>query len=85
MSKIKTESSQNLADKKVIELIVKPNSSKSSFSFDKDRKVFVFQVKSPPEDGKANTEILKMIKKETGKTAKIISGATSRKKLVKLE
>lgn len=71
--------------KKVICVVVKPNSSKTEINFDSEKDVFVVRVKAPAEDGKANTEVIKLIKKETGKEARIISGATSRKKLVKLE
>jgi uncharacterized protein (TIGR00251 family) len=72
-------------ESKVIEVHVKPNSKNNSISFDEEKKVYVFSVKAPAEDGKANAEIIKLIKKESGKIGKIISGATSRKKLIKLE
>jgi uncharacterized protein (TIGR00251 family) len=72
-------------ESKVIEVQVKPNSGKSEIIFDEDKNMFFVYVKSAAEDGKANTEVLKLIKKESGKTGKIISGATSRKKLIKLD
>jgi uncharacterized protein (TIGR00251 family) len=73
-----------LFDKKVIEVIVKPNSGKNEIIFDEEKKICVVHVKVPAEDGKANSQVLKIIKKESGMTGKIISGATSRKKLIKL-
>ncbi|MGV8162571.1 MAG: DUF167 domain-containing protein [Candidatus Nanoarchaeia archaeon] len=85
MSKIDNELKISLSGKKVIELIVKPKSSKSEINFDAENQVFIFKVKSLAEDGKANAEILKMIKKQTGKESRIISGATSRRKLVRVE
>ena len=72
-------------ESKVIEARVKPGSGKSEMIFDGQKNEYVFYLKSQAEDGKANAEILKLIKKESGKTGKIISGATSRKKLIKLE
>ncbi len=76
---------EHLTGKKVIEIHVKPHSSKNEIIFDDEKQVFIFCVKSPAEDGKANAEVLKMLKRETGKNVKIISGATSRKKLIKLD
>jgi len=70
---------------KVISLQVKPNSKKSEILFDEEKKSYVFFVKSPAEDGKANEEVLKLIRKEFKKSGKLISGATSRKKLIKLD
>lgn len=70
---------------KVIEAHVKPNSGKSEIVFDEEKKIYIFHVKAQAEDGKANSEVLKLIKKQSGKEGKIISGATSRKKLIRLE
>jgi uncharacterized protein (TIGR00251 family) len=80
MSRIRTLNFDNI---KVIEVQVKPNSKISSIIYDDEKKVYVFSVKAQAEDGKANEEVLKLLKKETGKVGKIISGATSRKKLIK--
>ena len=63
MSKTKT-SNFNLENKKVIEVKVKPNSKNSSVAFDEENNIYTFSVKSPPEDGKANEEIIKIIKKD---------------------
>lgn len=61
---------------------VKPNSSRSEILEEKDGILHV-ALKSPPEDGKANIELLKLLKKEFGKDYVIISGHTSRLKLLK--
>jgi uncharacterized protein (TIGR00251 family) len=74
-----------ISELKVIEANVKPNSGRSEIIFDEEKKIFNFYIKSSPEDGKANAEVLKLIKKVSGKKGKIISGATSRKKLIRLE
>lgn len=81
MSKIKSFN----FELKVINVNVKPSSGRSEIVFDEQKKEYVFYVKAPAEDGKANSEVLKLIKKESGKKGKIISGATSRKKLIRLE
>jgi len=75
----------NFENVKAIEVQVKPGSKNNSVVFDEEKKVYIVSVKAPAEDGKANAEVLKLIKKESGCTGKIISGATSRKKLIKLE
>jgi uncharacterized protein (TIGR00251 family) len=72
-------------ESKVIEVHVKPNSKNHSIVFDEERKIYVVLVKAAAEDGKANAEVLKLIKKASGRTGKIISGATSKKKLIKLD
>ena len=72
-------------ESKVIEIRVKPGSGRSEIVFDAQKKEYVFYVKAQAEDGKANDEVLKIIRKESGKEGKIISGATSRKKLIRLE
>lgn len=77
--------SLNFENMKVIEVHVKPNSRENLIYFDEEKKVYIACVKAQAEDGKANSELLKILKKESGKTGKIISGAASRKKLIKLE
>ena len=42
-------------------------------------------LKKAPEDGKANLELEKFLKKEFGATAKIIKGFTSKNKVVEIE
>jgi len=75
----------NQQESKVISVQVKPNSGKSEVFFDSEKNIYVFSVKSSAEDGKANEEVLKIIRKEFKKEGKIISGATSRKKLIKFD
>ena len=42
-------------------------------------------LKSRPQDGKANLELIKLLSKEYKGQAKIISGFTSKRKLVSIE
>jgi uncharacterized protein (TIGR00251 family) len=82
MSRIKT---LNFENRKAIEVLVKPKSKNSNILFDEEKNVYVIHIKSEAENGKANHEVLRLISKISGKSAKIISGATSKKKLIKLE
>jgi uncharacterized protein (TIGR00251 family) len=64
----------------LIEARVKPNSPKFSLSRKGDE--LVIEVTSPPQDGKANTEIVKSLRKLTGHGVEIVKGLKSRKKLI---
>ena len=39
---------------------------------------------APAEDGKANAELERFLTKQTGRKARVVSGTTSRRKLVRL-
>ena len=71
----------------LLELKVVPQAGKQGFVRDKNGIIKCF-LKSPPEDGKANQELIKLL----SKTLKIpqadiqlILGATSRKKTLKID
>jgi len=64
----------------VIEVRVRPNSPRFSLS-EKDGEI-ILEVTSPPHDGKANTEIIKNLKKMTGKDVQILKGLKSKTKLI---
>ncbi len=69
-------------DSKSFLVIVKPNTSKTKFlGFDEERKALRFAIAAPPENNKANDELLRFLKKELGH-CKIILGKTSRKKKI---
>ncbi len=42
-------------------------------------------VKAKPEDGKANTAVVKLLTKHYGKPVRIVSGHKSRKKVIALD
>ena len=67
----------------IINVKVKTCSGKQEFKkiSDNDYKI---SLKSPPEDNKANIELLKMLKKYFGRQARIIKGARSRNKIVEI-
>ena len=66
-------------------LIVKVNTPKTEFlGFDCEKGAYRMNVHAHPEKGKANLEIIRFFRKEFKKDIKIISGATSKQKLVKI-
>lgn len=68
-----------------IKVIVKTKSGKSEVvGFDEARNAYRVNVKAVPENGKANIEVMKILKKYFKKDVKIISGFTSKEKLVQL-
>jgi uncharacterized protein (TIGR00251 family) len=67
-----------------LEIIVRPNSSKNEIiGYDLARKALKVNIKAPPENNKANIELIKFLSKETKKKVKIISGFTSKKKVLR--
>ncbi len=71
----------------VIEIKVVPGSKKQSFSLDRQG-IIKCTLKSQPEKGKANEELIKLLSKTTKipqQNIKILSGYTGRKKIIKLE
>lgn len=70
-----------------LEVKVVPSSGKLAIIVDKSGTIKCY-LKSAPERGAANKELIKMIAKRVGVTQQavtIIAGATSRKKILKIE
>lgn len=62
---------------------VKPNSLKSEIIlFDKEKNEYIVSLKSAPIDGKANTELEKLMSKHIGKKVIIKTGKNSKKKIL---
>ncbi|MBT3465397.1 YggU family protein [archaeon] len=75
--------SEFIIDNKLI-LKVKANSSKNEIiGYDKEKQILKVNIKAPAENNKANIEIIKFFKKLTKRDVKIISGLTSKKKILK--
>ena len=66
-----------------INVVVKPLSGKQEIVKKSDH--WVVFLKSPAQDNKANIELVKLLRKKTKKVCRIVSGLTSKKKVVKLE
>ena len=65
-----------------IKVKVKPSSGRQEV-IEKEGELFVY-LKSIPEDGKANVELLKLLRKHFGKEVRIKSGFGSRNKIVEV-
>jgi len=67
-----------------LNIIVKANSPKNNIlDYDKTRDALRIEIKAPAENNKANIEIIKFFSKKTSKEVKIISGLTSKKKVLR--
>lgn len=66
-------------------IIVRTNMPRTEIiGFDLVRDSYKMNVHAHPERGKANIEIIRFFKKELKKDIKIISGITSKQKLIKI-
>jgi len=65
-----------------IKIKVKPNSKEQSI--EKQEDYYSVKLKKPAQDGKANIELMKLLKKHFKKDVKIKSGLNSRNKVVEL-
>ncbi|MBD3313487.1 YggU family protein [Candidatus Woesearchaeota archaeon] len=69
----------------LMRIIVKPNSPKSEIiAVDEARNALRVNIKAPPEKGKANKEVVKFFSKLLKKKVEIVSGKTSKEKLLKI-
>ncbi|HZX44473.1 MAG TPA: DUF167 domain-containing protein [Candidatus Nanoarchaeia archaeon] len=67
-------------------IFVKPNSKKNEIiGYDASRKAYVIRIAARPEDNKANLEAIKFLSKTLGKKARIVSGLTSKTKVISTE
>jgi len=66
-----------------IRVKVKPYSKKSYV--EKKEDYYQVYLKKPAQDGKANTELVKVLKKYFGKQCKIVRGFKSREKIVEID
>ncbi|MBW2964993.1 DUF167 domain-containing protein [Candidatus Woesearchaeota archaeon] len=67
-----------------LKVMAKPNAAKTEFlGFDEARQAARISIAAVPDKDKANTELLKFLKKETGMKCELISGARSREKVIR--
>ena len=72
---------------RILRVKVKPNSKQQSIQMAEDGSL-VITLKSPPMEGKANEELIKLLAKELNVTKskiQIRSGLSSRQKLIEIE
>ena len=78
------EELNKILNKKSISVIVKPNSSKNEIQYEENKKCLKVFIKAPPENNKANIELIKFFSK-LGKKVKIIKGLKSKNKTLVFE
>lgn len=67
----------------ILKVIVKPNSPKTEvIGWDRNKHALRIAVSAVPDKNKANNELLKFLKKQTGMKCEIKSGAKSREKTI---
>lgn len=67
-------------------ILVKPDSARNSIlEFDENRGALRVHIKAPAEHNKANIEVIKFFSKLTKKNVKIVSGLTSKRKVLKFD
>lgn len=71
-------------DEEIIQVRVKPKSEKNEV-LSMDDCVLKVNVKAPPDKGKANKELIKLLSKHFKKKVEIISGLKSRNKRILLK
>ncbi len=70
-------------DKK-LKIVVKVNSPKTNIvGFDREKNALKVSVQAQPEKGKENAEMINYIKKMKKKKVEIVSGLTSKTKMLK--
>lgn len=67
-----------------LKIKVKSNSGRQEIEKISEEEYKVF-LKSSPEDNKANNELIKLLKKKFKRDIKIVSGLSSRKKVVEIK
>ncbi len=69
-----------------IKVYIKPNSKNSEFcGFDYDKGCFIFRIKAPAIDNKANIALMNYVKKNFKANCKLISGEKSKIKILAVE
>lgn len=71
-----------LKDHTPMKLTIKVKPSKGKQEIVKEGDIYLISLKSIASEGKANAELLKLLKKEMGKQFKIIKGFNSRDKIL---
>jgi uncharacterized protein (TIGR00251 family) len=67
-----------------LKIIVKPSSNKNEIlGYIPEKQAIKVSIKAPPEDNKANIEIIKFFNRLTKKQTHIIIGLTSKEKILK--
>ena len=66
-----------------LKVIAKPNSPKTEvIAYDNTRQALRIAIAAVPDKDKANTELLKFLKKQTGRKCTLKSGSKNREKVI---
>jgi len=68
----------------ILKAVIKTGKKEFSLAFDKKKDLLIVEATKQPEKGKANKEIAQKIKKILGAQTEIVSGFTSKEKLIKI-
>ncbi|MBN1544919.1 YggU family protein [Candidatus Woesearchaeota archaeon] len=70
----------------ILRVLAKPNAPKTEvIGYDEARKALRIAIAAVPDKDRANTELLKFLKKQTGKRCELIAGSRSREKKIRFE
>ncbi len=70
---------------KIFRIIVKTDSPKNEITgYDEARQGYRLNIRASAQEGEANRMIIKFLTKELGKPVEIMSGKTSRQKLIRI-
>jgi uncharacterized protein (TIGR00251 family) len=71
---------------KRLSIIVKPNSNKTCVTnWDDDKQALRVDIAAPPEDNKANIEVVKFFSRLLKKQVRILTGMTSKHKILQID
>jgi len=69
-----------------VKILVKPNSKKDELlGFDEKTQAWKVAIAAPPEDNKANIAVIKFFTRLTKKKVTIVTGLTSKQKLLLIQ
>ncbi|MFH1064843.1 MAG: DUF167 domain-containing protein [Candidatus Woesearchaeota archaeon] len=73
----------NHINNNILKVVVKPNAPKTEvIGWDENKQMLRIAVAAVPDKDKANTELLKFLKRQTGKRCELKAGARSREKVI---
>lgn len=85
MSTIEKKEIEQYIKNNSLAILAKPNSSKTEIlDWNEERQMLKIAINAPPEDNKANEELLKFLKKKLKRKVELIKGKTSREKVVRI-
>lgn len=73
------------AESGMLKVEIKPNADRDEvLGWVPEREAFKVSIKAPPKEGRANMELVKFLSRLLGKEVRIVSGHTSKRKVLKV-